>query len=149
MYWDNTWVNTFNYKNFFNKTLFLGNILYFLFSEKIFKFFFLNDKKKNVKNFFFFKSDLLFKKRIKSIKLKKKKSKVKRYNFTRIWFIKFNNFVLFTTFVLFYLKIMKKKKKMKRKLKTAKNAAVFWKKKKGFNFKKKAHNRMINNYLVF
>ena len=25
----------------------------------------------------------------------------------------------------------------------------FEKKKKGFNFKKKAHNRMINNYLVF
>lgn len=149
MYWDNTWINTFDYKNFFSKTLFLGNILYFLFSEKIFKFFFLNDNNSNVKSFAFFKSDLLLKKRIKTVNLEKKKSTVKRYNFTRVWFIKYNNFVLFTTFILFYLRVIEKKKPKKRIIKPTIGAEVFWKKRKGYNFKKKAYNRMVSNYLFF
>jgi ACT domain-containing protein len=65
------------------------------------------------------------KKLIKKTKIKKNKNKIKRYNFTRIWFIKYNNFVLFTTFVLFYLKITKIKKKIKTKIKTTVAAAVF------------------------
>jgi len=149
MYWDNTWVSTFDYKNFFSKTLFLSSILYFLFSEKIFKFFFLNDNNSNVKSFLFFKSDILLKKRIKIVNSEKKRSSIKRYNFTRVWFIKYNNFVLFTTFILFYLRVVEKKKPKKTKLKITLAAKVFWKKRRGYNFKKKAYNRMVSSYLVF
>lgn len=84
MYWDNTWINTFNYKNFFNKTLFLGSILHIIFSEKIFNFFFLNKTKKNLKQFTFFQKSLLKnKKKITNVR-KKKHKKPKKYNFTRI-----------------------------------------------------------------
>lgn len=89
------------------------------------------------------------KKKIKTTKLKKIKCKIKRHNFTRVWFIKYNNFVLFTTFVLFYLKIVQFKPKKKKLLKTAISAAVFWKKRRGSNFKKKSYNRMVGSYLVF
>ena len=112
MYWNNTWVNSFNKTNFFNKTLFFENIFLFLFSDKIFNFFFSN--KLNT-----FKETTLFKKitlkRIKSLQIinnkkskKMHKTKVK-YNFTKVWFVKYNNYVLLSTFVFFYFKIKKKK----------------------------------------
>lgn len=39
---------------------------------------------------------------------KKKKTKTK-YNFTKVWFVRYNNFILLSTFVFFYFKIKKKK----------------------------------------
>ena len=110
MYWNNLWVNTFNTKNFFNKTLFIENIFYFLFSDKIFKFFFLKKFSKTLKNFSFFKDTILTKKKKikKNIYFKRKRVGVRKhikYNFTKVWLIKFNNFILISTFVFFYFKL--------------------------------------------
>lgn len=150
MYWNNVWLNTFNTQNFFNKTLFLENIFFFLFSDKVFNFFFFNLFSKNLKHFSFFKTILLTKKQIKqkTYTFKKKKfNKNIKYNFTRLWLVKYNNFILITTFVFFYLKVKKKKKIFKNTLKISKITKIFWKKKKGWNFKQKAFKR--NNYLIF
>lgn len=145
MYWNNSWVNFFNKKNFFNKVLFFENIFYFLFSDKLFNFFFktysidfsrsnlfkkLIIKKKNkVKgDFFFFK------------KSKRRRTKIKKtkYNFTRLWFVKYNNYILLSTFVFFYFKVKKKKKFPKIiQFLVNKTPIIFWKKKKGPNLKKK------------
>ena len=150
MYWNNVWLNTFNTKMFFNKTLFLENIFYFLFSEKIFNFFFFNIFPKNVKNFLFFKSIVLKHKKLKQkvwVKSKNKKKKKIKYNFTRLWLIKFNNFILIATFVYFFFKTKKKKKLFKNKIKISKIIKIFWKKRKGWNSKRKFFKK--NNYLVF
>lgn len=145
MYWNNSWVSYFNKKNFLNKVLFFENIFYFLFSDSLFSFFFktlrnrfsesnffkkqIVKKKNKVKNFFFFK---------KANKKKKIKTKKTKYHFTRLWFIKFNNYILLSTFVYFYFKV-KKKRKLKKNTPTLiiKTPFIFWKKKKGLNFKKK------------
>ena len=121
MYWNNTWVNFFNKKIFFNKTLFFENIFLFLFSDKIFNFFFLNKVDS-------FKESPLFKKiisrKIKSTtkylsnfdkKLKKNLKKKVIYNFTRVWFIKYSNYILLSTFVFFYFKVKKKKQNPRKK----------------------------------
>ena len=153
MYWNNLWVNTFNTKNFFNKTLFLENIFYFLFSDKVFKFFFLKKFSKTLKNFSFFKDTILTKKNKikKNVYFKRKKPGVRKhvkYNFTKVWLIKFNNFILISTFVFFYFKVKKKKKTYpKVKFKVSKIITIFWNKEKGWNFKRKAF--LKNNYLVF
>lgn len=153
MYWNNSWVNFFNKKNYFNKILFYENIFYFLFSDKIFKIFFkkfknefskskffkkISIKKKNkVKNFFFFKKT----------KPKKTKPKKTRYNFTRLWFVKYNNYILLSTFVYFYFRV-KKRKKIKKNIYFLPNKTplIFWKKKRGFNFKKKASLPQLNRF---
>lgn len=153
MYWDNTWLSNFNYKNFFNKTLFLENIFIYIFSEKIFKNFFeksLGDSSsekiflKNIKKKIFFRKNklILFK------KLKKKnKSKFNKYNFSKLWFVKYNNYVLLTMFVFFYFKI-KNKKKIKIKTKFSnKTSLIFWKKRRGPNIKKKIFFK--KTYLFF
>ena len=145
MYWNNSWVNFFNKKNYFNKVLFFENIFYFLFSDKIFRFFFKNfksdfsnsflfkklilKKKNKVRNFFFLK---------KNKKKKISKNRKAKYNFTRLWFIKYNNYIMLTTFVFFYFKV-KKKKKIKKKNFSFLNKTfnIFLKKKRGLNFKKK------------
>lgn len=159
MYWNNSWVNFFNKKNYLNKVLFLENIFYFLFSEKLFTFFFKNfkssfsnsnlfkklviKKKNKVKNFFFFKN-------IKNTKKRKiLKPKSIRYNFSRLWFIKYNNYILISTFVYFYFKIKKRKKVSKNKsirFVLGKAPVIFWKKKKGSNFKKKLSKPHLNKF---
>ena len=86
MYWDNCWVNFFNKKNFFNKTLLLVDFFCFFFQENLFfnffkKIFFqkLTDKNKFCN---FFKKPVLRKKDSKIFeKFKKKKIK---YNFTKL-----------------------------------------------------------------
>ena len=135
MYWNNTWVNFFNKKIFFNKTLFFENIFLFLFSDKIFNFFFLNKVDS-------FKESSLFKKimyrKIKTTikhltnfdkKLKKNLKKKVKYNFTRVWFIKYSNYILLSTFVFFYFKIKKRKKNTKTKYFLKKKQNIFWRKK--------------------
>lgn len=150
MYWNNSWVNYFNKKNYFNKVLFVENIFYFLFSDKIFRFFFKNHinlfqksnlfkklslKKKNkVKNLFF-----LIKKRKPT---NRKKRKI-RYNFTRLWFVKYNNYILLSTFVFFFFKVKRKKKKQVSIIKS-KPPLILWRKKKGFNFKRKLFLPQLN-----
>lgn len=153
MYWNNSWVNFFNNKNYFNKVLFFENIFYFLFSDKLFRFFFktpqsdfygsklfknfLLKKKNKVKRTFFF-----FKKRKKKKVFKFKRGK---YHFTRLWFIKYNNYILISTFVYFYFRVKKKKKTRKNiRYLISKTPAIFWKKKRGFNFKKKLFIPQLN-----
>lgn len=155
MYWNNTWLNNYNSGVFFSKTLFLENILFFIFSEKIFQNFF--EKKSEVlpkevlskeiffKKFFLkkFKSKKIFRDKrffffTKKFKNKKKQSKITKYNFTRFWFVKLNKFLLISSFVFFYLKVRTvKKNSPKRKNILNKTVLVFWKKRKGDNLKKK------------
>jgi len=160
MYWNNCWLNNFNFKNFLNKTLFLENLFSFLFCEKIFRNFFTkrlekSDAKsfyfKNVffkkirKKFYFKKDKLLFYKRGTKLNLNTHKSK--KYNFTKVWFIKYNNFILATLFVYFYFKIRGKKIQPKKKSSLQRAPSVFWKKRRGPNLKKKLF--LKRNYFMF
>ena len=89
MYWNNTWVNFFNRKNFFNKTVFFENIYLYLFSENLFNFFFAKNFNKlgnynHFKNFFIRRKQLpyvsvAFKSK-KSRKIVKKKTKYTNQN---------------------------------------------------------------------
>ena len=146
MYWNNTWLNPFNKKIFFNKTLFIENIFIYLFSDKLFNFFFTEVLKKFKKKLF----KLILLKKIKQLHLpttlnekklyKKKNLSIKKkikYNFSKIWFIKYNSYILFTTFVFFYFKIKKKKNtSLLLKPPFKKKLNIFWRKKRGINFKK-------------
>ncbi len=171
MYWNNCWLNNFNFKCFFNKTLFLENIFVFIFSEKIFKTFFQKKeinikkikneeglKKKLFKKVFFKK--VFLKKiniknnlRISKLYLNKKKTKkknkfnIKKYNFSKLWFIKYNNYILLTSFIFFYFKIKSKKKINKRIVFLPKISLIFWKKRRGNNIKKKIFFK--NKYIYF
>jgi len=150
MYWNNSWVNNFNKSIFLNKTLFVEQLLIFIFSEKIFNFFFKNSIQKYELHEETFKHLFLFTK--KKFNLKKKKNLKKniktRYNFTRFWFIKYNQFILISTFVFSFLKIKKKTKFFRNKIKNfQKKSTIFWRKKKGDNFKKNLF--FFKNHLAF
>ncbi len=153
MYWNNTWVNFFNRKNFFNKTRFFENIYLYLFSEKLFNFFFAKNFNKLSDKDTIFKNFLVRKKHPNTLNLIKKLKKVRKivnkrtkYNLTKVWLVKYNNFILFTTFVFFYFKI-KKKKLMSSKLGFKKKPSIFWRKKKSNNLKKKKFHNL--NMFVF
>lgn len=144
MYWNNSWVHTFNGKDFFNKTIFFENVFLYILSERVFTFFFKNViLKKQIKKEFRLS---LLKKKKKAFftkifkKGRSKKIVTKKYNFTKMWLLKYNNFILFTTFVFFYFKVKKKKKIKLKKIKTTKVFLLFWKRKKGYRFKKKKFN---------
>ena len=91
MYWNNCWLNSFNSKNFFNKTVFLEKLFHYIFSEKIFLHFFS-------KRVGFFTNNYIFKKFFSkksrycknSRNTKQTQSKIitnsngKRYSFTRL-----------------------------------------------------------------
>lgn len=94
--------------------------------------------------FFFKKQKFSFYKKNKSIK---KVNKIKKYNFTKVWFIKYNNFILATVFVYFFFKVKGPKIKLKKKAVLQKSPLVFWKKKRGHNIKKKLFLGI--NHLVF
>ncbi len=154
MYWNNCWLNNFNRKLFFNKILFLEELFNYLLLEKSFSFFFKKVQQTNKLKNMYFKTTLqqkllnknFFKKKNKSnqnIYIKKKK-KIIKYNFTRIWFIKYNNYILLTTFVFFYFKIKKIKLK-KKQTPLLKTLGVFWKKKRNSNFKKHTFNNIYVN----
>lgn len=128
MYWNNSWFNNFNQKNYLLKTMFLENLLRLVCSEKIFKFFFFN-------RFFF--SNTFFLKFIKNVELQKQKQeqvkvrhqsqKVKKtsnkknfrfkFNFSKLWFIKFNGYILVTLFCFFFKwkRIFKSRQRAKKK----------------------------------
>lgn len=129
MYWNNCFLNNFNDKIFLNKVIFLENLFVFIFSEKIFDVFF--------KNFFKKKKTYIFKKGgVKNTQFQK--NKTKSYNFTRVWFVKYNNFILITAFCFFYFNI-NKIKNIKKKIDInflQKTQTTFWKKKWGPNLKK-------------
>ena len=150
MYWNNSWVNYFNKKNFFNKTLFFENIFLFLFSDKIFNFFFTG-KLDTFKETTLFKNFFLKKVTTYSTQLPNNKKKFKKivkkkvkYNFTRVWFVKYGSYILLSTFVFFYFKIKKKTNKQKFKYTLKKNNNIFFKKKQS-NFKK--NYTLLNNQI--
>jgi hypothetical protein len=150
MYWNNSWVDVFNKKIFLNKTLFLENIFYFLFSDKIFTFFFSNFKSNFLNSYLFKKlgikkinkkKDIFFLKQVRKIKNKQRKTK---YNFTRLWFIKYNGYILLSSFVFFYFKVKKKKKSQKQLILFQKSPLIFWKKRKGENIKRSSFYRQFD-----
>lgn len=129
-------MNNFNASFFLNKTLFLENIIAFILTEKLLLVFFvkkslMSDEQK----------DELKKKLTKNIVTSKK------YNFCKLWFVKYNNFILLSIFSFFYLKIRKKKEEKKKFVFTKKSAIVFFKKRKGRNVKRFLF--LNKNYMVF
>lgn len=159
MYWNNCWLNFFNKTNFFDKTIFLENLFKFFFSEKLFKFFF--KKKLNKKSFFFYKKYFnnkltkknSFKKRnlvlLKALDKRRTKLRAIKYNFTKIWIIKYNNYILLSTFCFFFFKVKKISKKSKKisNLIINKIQFVFWKKRRKKIFKRFFVSN--KNYLIF
>jgi hypothetical protein len=122
--------------------LFLEDIFVFIFSEKIFKNFFFQKEEKEIlktntktkKEFFkkFFlqkvKRKHFSKKKIhffKKIKKKLIKNKFNKYNFSKLWVVKYNNFILITTFVFFYFKIKTLKKNQTKKKVIQKTPLIF------------------------
>lgn len=76
----------------------------------------------------------------------------KNYSFSKVWFIKFNNFILMNFFVYYYLKIKKKKyrKQLESPLLVNPMVHTFFKKQYGTNKKRSQFLYTINNdYLVF
>lgn len=126
MYWNNSWLNNFNDSYFLNKTLFLSNFFTYLFSERVFSFFFLSTCEKESK---FFKDT-------RALTRGKPKNKVVRYNFTKLWVVQYNDFILLSNFCFFYFKIKGPSKGLKKK-NLFKTATVFFKKKRSANIKKK------------
>ena len=83
---------------------------------------------------------------------RKKGKRIRRvkanYNFSKIWFIKFNGFILINFFVYYYSKIRKKKKKRKMKIIPWSNpmAHTFFKKKFGKNLKRDAFLTTVKDH---
>lgn len=79
--------------------------------------------------------------------LKKSLGKKENYNFSRVWFVKFNKFVLITMFSYFYLRVKawRRKKRFNFKKKRFKDPAIFvwFAKKSGLNQKRD----VFNNYM--
>jgi hypothetical protein len=128
MFWDSCWKNNFNQKNFSNKVIFLKDLLKIVFTENLFKFFFLKKKLNSAKKKFF---------------LQKKGNPI-YINHTKIWFIQFSNYLLISTF-FFFLKKKKVKNKFKyykvskKRFKKINNYMFFFIKSKSFikfNFRK-------------
>ena len=165
MYWDNSWLNNFNKKFFLDKTLFLERIFFYLLSDKLFNNFCLkktNMKKIKYKFFKFFFLKKLYKKYsyrfYKNALLDNKTSntsellpdtKHKKYNFTRLWFVKYNDYILLSSFCFFFFKVKKVKSVLsfKRSIPRNKTYKIFFKKRKSRNFTRKKF--FLKNYLVF
>ena len=84
--------------------------------------------------------------------VKRTKRVQKNYSFSKVWFIKFNNFILMNFFLYYYLKIKKKKYRKQLESPLLENSMVytFFKKQHGTNKKRSQFLYTINNdYLVF
>lgn len=85
---------------------------------------------------------------------KKALKKKENYNFSRVWFIKFNKFILITMFSYFYkkIKVWKKKKRFFFKKRRLMNPAifVFFNKRSGLNQKREIFNNFIKkDFFIF
>lgn len=148
MYWNNCWLNNFNKKHFLNKVIFIENLLKFLFTESIFSCFFEKKLINCGAREGFLSNSLLLKKDLKSVKKQNQVNKITKYNFTRVWFIKYNNYILVTTFVFFFFKTKRIKNKNKNKFSfILKTPNVFWKKKRSKNIKR--NQFLLHKYMVF
>ena len=79
-------------------------------------------------------------------KIKKSIASSKKYNFTKLWFIKYNNFILLSIFIFFFLKI-KKIKKYKKKKPSNIVAKIFFNKNRGKNVKRTLF--LSRDYMIF
>ena len=163
MYWDNCWLNNFNKTPFLEKTLFLEKIFFFLFSDKLFHNFFFKKITTKLLKFKFFKFFFLQKLYKKYFFRKNKPSclenypnfdedpeiKHKKYNFTKLFIVKYNNCILISSFCFFFFKIKKKtiSLNIKKGIPFNKAYRIFFKKKKGKNISKKKF--FLKNYFLF
>lgn len=144
MYWNNSWYNNYNSCNFLNKSLFLENLFSFLFSEKVFSFFFKTLLDNSIKSTLF-KSSLVKTSSTFNKNFPLSQTTKTKYNFTRLWLIKFNNFILISCFCFFFFKIKKSKVNNKKSFFFKKSPTIFWKKKRGT----KVFKSLYSNYLNF
>ena len=143
MYWNNSWYNNYNFCNFLNKSLFLENLFSLLFSEKVFSFFFKTLLGKLTESTLF-KSNLIRTSTIFNKNLLLNQTTKTKYNFTKLWLIKFNNFILVSCFCFFFFKIKKKRITNKKSFFFKKSPTIFWKKKRGVNAFKKSYLNHLN-----
>lgn len=165
MYWDNCWFNNFNKNFFFNKTIFIGSILHFLFSDEVFDaYFFIKKKCIEGKQLYYFKK-FFKKKQFKKQSLRPKRFVTEedveittalttppqyRYNFTRLWFVKYNKYILISIFCFFSTKILKKNIFTKNNFELSYQTKIFgafFRKKAGKNWRK--NQFFYKDYLVF
>jgi len=147
MYWDNCWLSFFNKNFFLNKTLFLENLFVFLFTERIFYNFFKDNFLKEItkkKKFKFFLircnkfSPKTFEKNLKKIK----------YNFSKIWFIKYNNYILISFFCFFYFSVQRIKKTKYERIPDH-TIKIVMMRRKGSSFKKSLKKLRVGISLFF
>lgn len=140
MYWDSCWVNFF-YKNFFfKKLLFIEDLLNFFFLEKCFSFFFKRGasfkkgkKKRKDEEVIKYFTKLYSNSWADPVKQQIEK---KNYHRSRIWFVRYNEYVLISIFFYFFEKLQRKTKR-RVDFKNSRPQTVFFKKRRGFNIKKK------------
>ncbi len=162
MHWNNCWITNFKNANkfFLDKTYFVDEFFKKFFYEFSFQPFFLKLLKKHkkkeesesLKNFYFYEKLLR-----KTIIIRKKKRRIipeprenatesylkrkNRLSFSRVWFVKFNNFVLVTFFIFFFIRL-RKKKPTKKKTK----AFYAWRSSRAYTiFHKKLGNNLKRN----
>lgn len=139
MYWNSCWTSTFNPRVFPKKVFFTEYLFSFFFSDSPFRLSFQRLERRYYKNsrffkrFFWSRARLLYWKRHGLYKKKKipiYKNRL-RYNFSKIWVVKYNSFLLLSFFCFFYFRV-KRKRKGKRELKFVKSSeiAIFLKRRK-------------------
>ena len=143
MYWNNSWYNNYNNCNFLNKSLFLENLFLLLFSEKVFSFFFKTLLGKSTESTLF-KSGLIKTGATPNKNFLLSQATKTRYNFTKLWLIKFNNFILVSCFCFFFFKIKKRRVNNKKSFFFKKSPTIFWKKKRGVTALKKSYLNHLN-----
>lgn len=169
MYWDNSWVNTFSNKIYFNKTLYIVDIVYYLLIDKVIEFYFERKKSDLKKYVLYFKEFILPKKIFKKTQTpvwakkqqkqqkqqkqrnmwKFKKLKIKKHNITRVWFIKYNSFILLSCFVFFYPRTRKKIFKGYTKTKSSPGSIRFFQRRGRRRYKTKSFYRAFKRGILF
>lgn len=111
MYWENSWINELNSKNFQTKIFFLQKLIFYFFSDRFFNYFFFQ---KSVTN----ENLDIFHKIVKVHKTLRKQTQnlSKKLNMSRSWFVKYKKFIILSIFCFFFKpknKLVSKYKKRK------------------------------------
>ncbi len=96
MYWENSWVNELNSRNFQTKIIFLQKLIFSFFSDKLFFFFFFNKVIHNLNESVFYK----IVKQHRTLK-KRNTNLSKKLNLSKVWFIKYRDFIIVSIFCFF------------------------------------------------
>ena len=100
MYWESSWVNVQNFQNFQVKVFFIQKLLYYFFSDKIFNLFFIKTSSKMLHvqlTKFYLKTKNVYV-NTKSI------ASLTHINLSKLWIIKYRNFLIFQIFGFFFKK---------------------------------------------